>query len=252
MRIVVFCEAEADFRTVTGLVDRVLSEEGPTWVREHVEARPLDDLRTWVGRAPQPFFDVHHTYKEASARKIPLPRGRFQGEPGGPGALLARTALLVARHEAQRTGAVDAIVLVWDMDDQGKDRRRGLGQGREAAFLPMVLGCPDPEREAWVLAGFEPENAVERERLDEERRSLRFDPCVEAHRLRDKDGGAPRNAKRVLAALTDADSEREARCWMDAPLATLRVRGGESGLKEFLDEVATRLGALLDPGHERG
>ena len=172
---------------------------------------------------------------------------RFQGQPGGPGALLAQTAFLVARNEGARTGPVDAIALVWDMDDQGDDRRRGLAQGRAAVFLPMVLGRPDPEREAWVIAGFEPENAAERDRLEAEQRSLKFDPRVEARRLRDKNDRAPRNAKRVLAALTGGDPEREARCWIEAPLATLRARGGESGLAAFLDEVATCLGALLDP-----
>jgi hypothetical protein len=46
VRLLVFCEAAGDFRTVVGLVDRVVREESPRWAREH---RPLDDLRQWVG-----------------------------------------------------------------------------------------------------------------------------------------------------------------------------------------------------------
>src|SRR5207248_2607529 len=110
---------------------------------------------------------------------------------------------LVARDEAMRGGPVDAILLVWDMDDQGEARREGLAEGRAMALLPMILGCPDPEREAWVLAGFVPTNARERERLEEERNALHLDPCREAHRLRDKSDGGPRSPKRVVAKLTD-------------------------------------------------
>jgi hypothetical protein len=247
MRVAVFCEAAADFRTITDLVARVLREEGPDWVRDHLDARPLDEILAWVGAAPHAFFDVHHVYAEASARKIALPRNNFQGQRGGAGALLAHTAWLVARSEADRSGSVDAMILVWDMDDQGEARREGLEQGRDSVPLPTVLGCPNPEREAWVLAGFVPENAAERERLEEERKSLRFDPCAEAHRLRDKDEGALRSIKRVLAVLTSSDRDREARCVTDSPLATLRARGVESGLAAFFDEIAERLGALFDP-----
>ena len=241
MRVAVFCEAAADFATATGLVDRLLREEGPDWVREHVEFRPLDDLREWVGAGGRLFFDVHHLDREMEERGIKRPRGQFTGKAGAFGALLAYTAFLLTRDEASRSGPIEALVLVWDMDDQGEARRRGLADGRGAAYLPMVLGCPDPEREAWVLAGFEPANAAERDRLDEERRSLPFDPCAEAHRLCDKDEHARRSAKRVLAALIGGKPDREARCWEETPLATLRARGEQSGLCAFLDEVAEHL-----------
>lgn len=242
MRVAVFCEAVADFSIAAWLIDRVVREEGPDWVREHLDARPWSDLREWVGAGRDSlFFDIHHLHGEARARNILLPRNRFGGQRGGPGALMAYTAFLVAREEARLTSPIDAIVIVWDMDDQGDSRREGLAQGRASVLLPMVLGCPDMEREAWVLAGFDPENVSERERLEQVRKDLGFDPRREAHRLRDRDDHSSRSPKRVVASLTNEDRERESRCWTDPPLDTLRARGEHSGLRAYLDEVRERL-----------
>jgi hypothetical protein len=59
----------------------------------------------------------------------------------------------------------------------------------------------------------------------------------QAHRLNAKDERAKLSAKRVLGLLVDGDLEREARCWLETSLETLRARGEESGLREYLDEV---------------
>jgi hypothetical protein len=251
VRLLVFCEATGDFRTVAGLVDRVIREEGPVWVREHLEFRPLDDLRQWIGEGGErSFFDVHHVYRHAAGRGIRLPHARFEGRPAGGHYLTARTAFLVARHEAKQSGPLDAVLFVVDADDQGPARRESLEQARALALreerFRVVIGCPDLEREAWVLAGFEPENAAERERLDGERSDLGFCPREEAHRLRDHSDHGKRSPKRVLAALTSADSEREERCWTDAPLERLRARGTGSGLRTFLDEVQGTIVPLFE------
>jgi hypothetical protein len=97
-----------------------------------------------------------------------------------------------------------------------------------------------------VLAGFEPENEAERNRLADERRSLGFCPCEEAHRLRDNDDRALRSPKRALRDLSGNDREREARAWTDAPLDRLQSRGAGSGLAGFLDEVRTHLVAFCN------
>lgn len=250
MRLLVFCEAEGDFRAIAGLVDRVLREQGPAWFREHLEHYPLDDLRTWVGPGDRPFFDVHHVYKDAQRRSISLPHNRFDGRKGAAGYLAARTAFLVARHETRTSGALDAVIHVIDADNQGDARRDGQRDARTATLpshdFAIVLGCPDLEREAWVLAGFEPENAVERERLAAERHALGFCPCDEAHRLRDHQDSAPRSPKRALRDLTRGDPEREERCWTEAPLDRLRARGVASGLRAFLDELGEHLVPLCE------
>jgi hypothetical protein len=246
VRLLVFCEAEADFRTAKGLIDRVVRDEGPSWLKEHLESYPLDSLCEWVAdESGKEFFDVHRVYKYAHSRDVRLPHNRFDGRRAAAGHLMARTAFLVARHEADKRGKIDAVILVWDADDQGDARREGLDQARTAARLEerfrIVLGCPDMEREAWVLAGFEPDHKTEQQRLDAERRALGFCPCAEAHRLRDNDDQAPRSPKRALAALTAGDALREERCWTEAPLDRLKQRGESSGLRAFLEEIGREL-----------
>ncbi len=252
MRIALFCEAAADFRMAAGLVDRVLRDEGPAWIADVIAEHP-EAVRTWVeGGDGRPFFDLHRIADHA--RRMPglrIPHGHFDGAPGAPGALMARTIFHLVRAMSKPPAeGVDAVVLVWDMDSQGDARRAGLAQARDEASrwasFAIVLGCPDLEREAWVLAGFEPEDDAERARLDEERRALGFSPCEEAHRLRDPDDHAPRSPKRALRALTGGDDERESRCWTDAPLSLLRARGTGSGLGSFLDEARARLATPRD------
>lgn len=248
VKTLVFCEARADFETHSELAERVIREEGPDWLRDLLEGTPevAQQLHDWVrdgeGRS---YFDLHHLKDLARSLGLRVPQGHFGGEPGEAGALMGRTAFLVVRELARRGTPIDAVLLIWDMDDQGEARRRGLTQAREEALRisprVIILGCPDPMREAWVLAGFEPGTAEERKRLAELRQELGFSPCEEAHRLEAKKEHARRSPKRVLEALTGGDREREARCWQSAPLATLRSRGERSGLMTFLEKISTEL-----------
>jgi len=65
-------------------------------------------------------------------------------------------------------------------------------------------------------------------------------------RLSAFDEHAPRHAKRVLAALTGGDAERETRCWSEADLALLEGRGGGCGLADFITEVEQKLCPQID------
>ncbi|WP_437580579.1 hypothetical protein [Sorangium sp. So ce887] len=244
MRLLIFCEAPADFRTTSALVDRVLREEGPDWVADLLPSHP-ESVFQWANDGPgKDFFDIHKLdlYRRQLGN-VRFPQGHFDGEPGAPGAQLARNAFTIVRELVRRepSTAIDAVFIVWDMDDQGDLRRRGLAQARAEASrwasFRTVLGCPDPMREAWVLAGFEPESDEECARMDELRRELGFCPCDDAHRLHAKDERAKLSPKRVVHLLTAGDFERETRCSTDAPLAHLRERGLASGLRVFLEEV---------------
>lgn len=245
-RLLLFCEANADSRTVSGLVDRVLRDQGPDWVGDLLDTYPesvRESVREWVkDEHARPFFDLHRLRDHARHFDLRVPHGHFEGRRGAPGAMMALTALLIARAIAKKGLPIDSVLIVWDMDDQGDVRRVGLGQARDdvSAWAPfrVVLGCPDREREAWVLAGFDAETDDERARLDAERAILGFSPTEEAHRLDAKDEQAKRSPKRVLRILTGGEAEREERCWTAAPLAKLRGRGAGSGLAAFLDEVA--------------
>ena len=244
MRLIAFCEAAADFRTASGLLDRVLREEGPSWIADLIDEQS-DSVRTWYldsrGRA---FFDVHTWREYAKQLSIRIPHGHFGGRPGGAGALMARTVFLIARELNRRANEgeqIEVVMLVWDMDDQPADRRGGLAVARDEArswaTFEIVLGCPDPMRETWVLAGFDPVHDDERTCFEDIRRELGFSPIEQAHRLTAKDEQAKLSAKRVLRALVDGDPDREERCWRETPLEILRDRGASSGLREYLDAI---------------
>ncbi|WP_437282130.1 hypothetical protein WME90_16665 [Sorangium sp. So ce375] len=257
MKLLMFCEAQADFRTTSALVDRVLREEGPDWVADLLPSHP-EAVFQWAQDGPgRDFFDIHKLdlYRRQLGN-VRFPQGHFDGEPGAPGAQMARNAFTIVRELVRRepSTGVDAVFLVWDMDDQGDLRRRGLAQARAEAsrWAPfrIVLGCPDPMREAWVLAGFEPESDEERARIDELRRELGFSPCDEAHRLHAKDEQAKLSPKRVVRFLTADDFEREMRCSTKAPLDQLRERGLASGLRAFLEELKEHVVPLCSTGRK--
>ena len=251
MLLVAFCEAPADFSITSDLVDRVLGAHGPPWVADNIEDAP-EAVRSWrpdgEGRT---FFDVHRVYEYASALGVRVPHGRFNGY-GAHGGLMARTVFSVVRRLTQTEVPVDAVVLVWDMDDQPTKRRPALEAARtEAASwasFQIVLGRPDAKREAWVLAGFEPADDSERQRLLDLRQELGFAPHEQSVRLHAADDLAKLSAKRVLASLIGRDWDRERRCWTETPLSTLALHGADNGLRAFLTEIQERIVPLCGPG----
>lgn len=240
---------------MSGLVDRVLWETGLAWVVDNLDTP--DVVRTWRGDGfGNDFFDIHDLNKyaeqlRARGLRVPQIRGHFNGRPGEAGGAMARKVFRIAealgRH--QPDDPIHAVVLVRDTDDEQVERPRGVKAARDEARgwakFKIVCGFPDPEREAWVLAGFDPCHPAEQQRLDELHRELGFSPVLHAVRLRDQSRGALRDIKRVLAVLTGDDTNREARCWTEPPLATLRERGAATGLSAFLDELQAVLQDLL-------
>ncbi len=111
----------------------------------------------------------------------------------------AARAILLAQRLA-KVRPVRAIVLVRDMDTQ-PERRQDMELARDEYTLEtfeVIIGAPDPKREAWVLNGFEPETPAEDKSLAELRQDLGFNPCERAERLRAKKDTAKRSAKRIL------------------------------------------------------
>jgi hypothetical protein len=258
VKLIAFCEAPGDFRLVSGLVDRVLWETELSWVVDNLDAPEV--VRTWqTDGFGNDFINIHNLNDYADelrgrGLRVRQVRGHFNGRPGEPGSAMARKAFLIAeawtRH--QPDDPIDAVVLVWDTDDEQRERPDGVkdacDDARGWATFQIVCGFPDPEREAWVLAGFDPCHPAEQERLEELHRELGFSPVHHAVRLRDKSPGALRNIKRVLAVLTGDDTDREARCWIEPPLATLHERGTATGLSAFLDELRAVFPKLLGAG----
>jgi hypothetical protein len=246
--LIAFCEAHADFRIASDLVDRVLRDAGPAWVGDVMDAA-VDGLRTYCGDDEgREFFDLHRLGKYVDKLSTRVPHGHFDGEPGAADALMARTVFWIVRSFVKARGHVDAVILVRDMDDQPVAREAGLRQARvEAqawASFRIVLGCPNVMREAWVLVGFDPDGPDEEARIADLRRELGFWPNVDAHRLTAKNEQAMRSAKRVLRVLSLDERSREERCWAETPLDRLRSRGEPTGLYAFLLEVEQSLAPL--------
>ncbi len=237
LAFVVVCEAEADFRTAAGLADRVI-REGADWITEE----GMNDYRRWRGLDDrQPYILWRQVGELARQARIRV-HGHFDGQPGELDAQMARKAL---RLLESWKGGLDGVLLIRD-DDRRTERRKGLEQARATRTIacPVVIGLAHLKRECWALVGFEPRGPEEQSTLSALMAELGFDPRTESQRLTGRDDGELRSAKRVLRLLTGSP-EREADCWLLAPLALLRARGQEVGLTAYLDEVKAFLVPLF-------
>ncbi len=244
LSFVVVCEARADFETASELADRVICE-----LIDWIESDTLHHHRRYDGHETgEPFLAWRRVKALAKESRI-RPRGFIDGQPTDLDAEQARRALVYI--EAIMPGA-DAILLIRD-DDRQVDRRRGLEQARNASPLAerIVIGLAHTKRECWVLAGFEPCDERERELLAEIRQELGFDPRIQAEQLTAIHDHNKRSAKRVLKHLAQGDHDRESACWREAKLHDLHHRGGETGLRQYLEEIEERLVPLLDPSSRR-
>lgn len=241
-RFAVVYEARADLLIATQLADRELCD-AIDWLDPDL----LSDQRAWVDAntigVPLTWKSLKHLALQAGIRA----HGHFNdGEPGLPDATATRRAVDYLLEEYPD---LDAIVLIRDQDAE-PERRGGLEQARRDHRDPVtiVIGMAIVEREAWVLCGFEPLDTDESERLSTERSHLGFDPRLKSHELTAcKDDNAKRSPKRVLKQLIGDSPERECQCWQQTALDTLRKRGGDNGLAEFLSEVRNRLATMI--GH---
>lgn len=165
LSLAVVCEAPADQRTGCRLADRVACTE-IAWVDDDM----LPHLRQWRGFHEH---DPHLLWKEvghlAKSHNIKA-HGFFDGKPSAPDANATRRALLLLIASERRP---DAVVLLRD-DDRDTRRREGLEQARKSVKIgiPIVIGLAHTKRECWVIAGFEPQNDIESNRLEEVRREL--------------------------------------------------------------------------------
>ncbi len=236
--IAVICEARADCETATTLSDRVFVET-IDWVEEDT----CQHYRHYRGESDNdPFLKWTDAKHEARRYGVHVHGHKGDARPR-PEAKMAERALLLL---ATRTSPPDAVILMRDADKE-HSRREGFEQARAAREWPfkIAIGVADPKRECWILAGFEAQTEEERRCLVEERRSLGFDPCIDARELTAAEEGAKKDAKRVLFALTGGDHERERACLVAIPLDRLRERGVRTGLTDYLDDVEEHIVPLV-------
>jgi hypothetical protein len=241
---IVIVESGADARTATKLAERILVEK-VDWLDD-------DNLQYFFhwsglqnGTQHSDWSNVNQIIEEAKA--LGYKPARFLGHPkdGVPyqeyGAKADKVLKLV--RFLQKTRQIRAILLIVDLDNK-PERRKGFDQARSVHInrqpkLEIVIGTADRMREAWVLNGFIPSNQEEEQILEEIKSELKFDPCIESHRLRGKDD--IRDPKEVVKKLTDKNMEREQQCWEDTRLELLRERGIHTGLTDYIREVEQRL-----------
>jgi hypothetical protein len=245
--LLVVCEARADFQIAADLADRLISNSLAT-----PDAPALPAVRRWHESEPdRPFIRWTDLDKVAATRGLRLrPRSRFGGQPGAADAAAADKALLLAAFIARKDGLV-GVLLIRDSDGY-EERHTGLMQARtteSGAPWPfrVAIGLAHPKREAWVLAGFEPQDAAEQGRLGDLRRELGRDPCQESHEFAARTKGSKRDLKRILDHLTAGNTAREAPCWQASPLDLLRKRGQSNGLAAYLAEIDEHIVPLLSP-----
>ncbi len=243
LKFVVIHEAPADFAIATEIADRVLLD-----TIDWLDTSILDTQREWVGVGPDGERLAWKTIKGQAQRigKLGIRiHGHFDGEPAKEDAHAARIGIAYVLHVCTE---INAILLIRDADDR-PERRDGLEQARRATpsgECPILIGVAVPEREAWVLCGFDPLDGDEIQRLAEERRNLGFDPRLRSHELiACKDDRAKKSPKRVLSVLTNRDGERQRRCWRETAIGTLENRGTANGLAAYLNEVGSRLVPIL-------
>lgn len=246
--LLIVCEAPADFRIATDLADRIIRNS-------LADSQPgeLSALRQWHESEPgRPYIRWTDLDKVAETWKIRRlrPRSRFGGAPAAADAAMADKALLLAAFMARKAGLV-GVLLIRDSDGYN-ERRTGLTQARTTETgtpwpFEVAIGLAHPKREAWVLAGFEPQTPAERARLDELKREVGRDPCVYSHELDARTKGSKRDIKRILEHLTVNNVEREPPCWQETRLEQLKQRGQTNGLAAYLTEINERIVPLLAP-----
>jgi hypothetical protein len=236
----VVCEARADQLTACDLADRVLLE-GVDWLEPSV----LEAQRQWRGlHATDSFLKWTAVRAEAERAGLRISTwGLFNGSPGEPDAFMARKALLLFASLVRRP---DAVLLVRDSDGDSR-RIAGLEQARRDRPWPfkVIIGVAHPKREAWVIAGFQPQGAEEAARLRALQERLSFDPIHRSHELDARKHGAKTDIKRALEELIQSDGDRERQCLNETGLEVLEDRGGDNGLAAYLSEVRERLVPIL-------
>lgn len=250
VEFIVIVESSADARTATKLAERILVEK-VDWLEDD----NLQYFFLWSGlqngTQHSCWSDVQKIIDDAKEQlKYKPPRflGHYRkDEPFKADGANSYKCLTLVRF-LQKMRQIKAVLFIRDLDDQ-PERREGIEQARlkdseRKTPLEIVIGTADRMREAWVLNGFIPCNLEEEQILEEIKIELKFDPCIESHRLREKSKtglNRIRNPKVVVEKLTSGNIEREQQCWEETSLAHLRDTGIHTGLTDYIREVEQRL-----------
>lgn len=260
LKFILFAEDQLSAHAAAELADRVFLETEVRRQASWIEASHLPNLRTWSGilettafgpsEAPHgsytPVKKIKRLYLE-HRKALRLPRMLKKPQPGASQEYVqARRAWILARRLADRDAELAAVVFVRDIDQEAqriRDVEQTLNDVDER--LPLALALPQPEVEAWVLNGYEPQDDGERQALETQCGLAGFDVCAQAERFPKSKPGATLDIKNVVAELTADEYERQRQCWQDTSLDTLRERGQQTGLTAYLGAVEAKLLPLV-------
>ncbi len=147
----------------------------------------------------------------------------------------------------------DALVLAFDAEGEHSIRQGvAAAKGSAEEVIPTIVAEASPEFEAWVIAGHELTSTHHRERHQEALERLKrygIDPLEKPHKLTANVSGDARDSKEILALLLGIEGQPagtpEVSACLDADLTKLRSRGRETGIAQYLDEVAAVMIPLL-------
>jgi hypothetical protein len=255
-RVLVFAEDSLGMALARDLCDRVVVERDTSWLRDLWGDRAIrEGQRIWAGvDLGAPWTTWSEAKELAQRHKLVVPGFGQRGYEQ----VAYRTARLAAYLAVKLQPAPGLVFFCFDTDgdETRADQMRAGVERAKVGGLPVTLAVMHQESEAWVVAGFVPENGAEESTLRQLKSELGFDPTSEPHRLTPKRKTDLRDAKRVCECLIPegslSDSDRAQRCWLDTPLEDLERRGAKTGLPEYLAAVkATVLPALGAPPSRR-
>jgi hypothetical protein len=257
-RWMLFCEAAEDHRTIEALVDALLRLWGDEWVSDVLDTQPESVRCWWCHEGDRCWYDLHKVYALADDLEVQRHYGHFAGEPANAWAVTLDTVFRIVRKVHSKHPPAErptAVIVVWDADKEPGYRLDGIEKAmKHAVDVPAgvvrVVALAVPEREAWVLAGFDPVDDGERVRLAAWRQQLGYAPHENAHRLSAGSGAAKDDSKAVLGDLCPT-AERQRAC-LAIPdherRGVLLARGLFSGLKGWIESVEELLLPQVDPG----
>lgn len=232
--VYVVVEGAADACSAAILIDRIIEAGAHRY-------RGIDASTPFTRRGPP---EQQMTYTKWGHLKGLPGSTRARGREGHA----TRAARKALSHIALVDRSRPVVVLIRDDDRKHRLAEHAPRLADEfSARLHAIIGVPNPEMEMWRLHAYEPGDDGERARLAAQRRALGADPrdldpaTVHSGRTHDKHTGEAikRNAKNILAALTDGDPHRADHGLANTPLDTLSERGTRSGLADFIRSVET-------------
>ena len=246
LEFVLVAEGKNDEQVIPTLADHVLCA-GEDWIRDNFEDDP-ERLWQWTAIEHDPVYRYTSWVQIAKLADNYKKKLRIYSRPG-EGYRTAETRRAIALCVLlRRDRQTDALILARDLDNKPDEHRKTMETVRQenqtTLNLPIILATPNRVIEAWTLHGFVCENEHEENQLKALRKEFGFDPCTQGHQLH------PDDAKAVIGKLIsdsggNKDMERRERCWAKDKLKTLKERGKDSHLADFIDEVEQLLLPLL-------